>query len=407
MTKPDLLFIAHRIPYPPDKGDKIRSYHMLRYLAPHYRITVACIIDDPAEVRYVEPLKKMVHRVFYEVRTSLEMKIRALSSLFTNSPFTLPCFYSKVLQKSVDNYLTTYKPCAILCICSSSTEYIFRSRNGWEFLKDRILLTDLIDVDSEKWHDYSTKYTGLKKWLYQREARLLLPYEQQIISTFDRTFLVSEEERNILAQHGPVEKVESLPNGVDLEYFSPLATFARLNHSTSIRLIFSGAMDYWPNIEGAVWFVKEIFPKVKKVFPEAVFCIAGRNPDAAVVALKKKPGVEVTGSVPDMRTYLAAANLCVVPLKIARGIQNKVLEGMSMEKPVIATPGAATGLKAEPGKEIIVAENASEMASAIIELLGDIDKQRTLGVNARKYVEREHSWATHLSRLIELIEKGN
>jgi len=406
MKKPDLLFITHRIPFPPDKGDKIRSYNMLCYLAQHYRVTVACIIDDPADVRYVELLEKTAHQVFYEVRRPLAMKIRAVGSLLSGDPFTLPCFYSRRLQRAIDIFLDTHDTCAILCFCSSSAAYLFRSCHGFPVLNTKVLLADLVDVDSEKWRDYAEKHSGLLKWLYQREARLLLPYEQRIISAFDRTFLVSEEEKKVLAQHGPVEKVEALSNGVDLEYFSSYEKLVNEPYSSSFRLVFSGAMDYWPNIDGAVWFVNEIFPQVKEVFPEAVFCIAGRNPDTAVLALKKTPGVEVTGSVPDMRTYLAAATLCVVPLKIARGIQNKVLEGMAMEKPVIATPGAATGLKAEPGKEIVVAENASEMASAIIELLGDVDKQRALGVRARKYVEREHSWDGHLRRLKELIDAG-
>lgn len=400
--KSDLLFIAHRIPYPPDKGDKIRSYHMLQHLAERYRVTVACMIDDPDDVRHVEALKQMVHQVFYRVRPRLAMKVRAVGALLTGRPFSLPCFYSRSLQGDIDRFLDDHPVCATLCFCSSAADYVFRSRH-WDILRKSVLLADLIDVDSEKWRDYAAKQPGPMGWLYRREARLLLPYELRIVAEFDRTFLVSEEERGVLAQYGSVEKVEALSNGVDLDYFSPnkVASTAPL---PSARLVFSGAMDYWPNVEGALWFAREVFPRVKQAFPEAVFCIAGRNPTDAVLELKKLPGVEVTGTVPDMRAHLAGATLCVVPLMIARGIQNKVLEGMAMAKPVVATRGAATGIKAVVGEDLIVADGAEAMAKAVIDLLGDPEGQRILGQNARAYVEQAHSWVAHLQRLDELIE---
>ncbi len=165
-------------------------------------------------------------------------------------------------------------------------------------------------------------------------------------------------------------------------------------------------MDYWPNIEGAVWFAREVFPAVRQAVPDAVFCIAGRNPDTTVTDLRQLPGIEVTGTIPDMRTHLASATLCVAPLMIARGIQNKVLEAMAMHKAVVATPGAATGLKAVPGEEIVVAENAAEMATKIIGLLKNPEKRQRIGASARRYVEREHCWDKHLGRLNELIEAG-
>ena len=291
----------------------------------------------------------------------------------------------------------------MVCFCSSATEYVFHSVHYSKGLKQVVLLADLVDVDSEKWRQYAVRQSGAMRWIYRREGRLLLPYELKIAELFDRTFLASEEERGVLAQYGSVEKVEALSNGVDLDYFSPnkVASTAPL---PSARLVFSGAMDYWPNVEGAVWFAREVFPSVRQAFPEAVFCIAGRNPTEAVLELKKLPGVEVTGTVPDMRAHLAGATLCVVPLMIARGIQNKVLEGMAMAKPVVATSGAATGIKAKIGEDLVVADGAEAMAKAVMELLADPVRQRTLGQNARAYVERAHSWAAHLQRLDEIIE---
>jgi polysaccharide biosynthesis protein PslH len=402
--KKDLLIIAHRIPFPPDKGDKIRTYNIVHYLAEHYRVTVACMIDDHADLQYVPALEKIVHQVYAQVRSAKQMKLHAALSLFTGRSFTQQCFYSKNLQSSIDSYLEQNATCAVLCFCSSSAEYLYRSRHGFMSLQSRTLMNDLIDVDSEKWGQYAEKQNGLMKWIYQREARLLLPFELKIAQDFDRTFLVSAEEKAVLAVHGSVDKVEALSNGVDLEYFSPDKVDKKQHPTAANKLVFSGAMDYWPNVEGAIWFAEKIFPQIKQAVPSATFCIAGRNPTDDIMNLKNRNGIEVTGTVPDMRDYLATATICVVPLLIARGIQNKVLEAMAMGKPVIATRGAATGTSAIDGEELIIADDEQQMANNIIALLADPLRQSEIGRKGRKYVEREHSWESHLKRLIEIIE---
>ncbi len=402
MKPSKVLFIAHRIPYPPNKGDKIRSFHMLRHLTENHRVAVACMIDDSRDIEYIDALNEMVDQVFYEVRSPFAMKMKAVGAVLSGEPFTKPCFYSVNLQRSIDRYLDDNDVQAVICFCSSSAEYVFRSRHYPESLQKKVLLADMVDVDSEKWRQYAEQKSGLMKWLYRREAEYLRPYEQKIAESFDRTFLVSEEEKNVMAQSGAVDKVEALSNGVDLDYFSPESHRGNENSSKN-RLVFSGAMDYWPNIEGAVWFVDKVFPAVKSAVPDAVFCIAGRNPHDDVLALRKIPGIEVTGTVPDIRDYLSDAAICVAPLQIARGIQNKVLEGMAMHKAVVATSGAATGLKAVPGRDIIVATGETQMVEAIIRLLHDSDERRQIGLSARRYVECAHSWDAHLGRMSELV----
>lgn len=402
--KKDLLFIAHRIPYPPDKGDKIRTYHFLDYLAQHYCVTVACIIDDPADIDYVAALRQRVDQVYYQLRSASQMKKWAVGSLLSGRSVTQHCFYAKELQQQIDDYLDQHDPVAIISFCSSTADYLFRSRHSFEALQDKVLLNDLIDVDSVKWAQYAEKHKGFMGWIYRREARLLAACEAKIVASFDRTFLVSEEERQVLSQHTSIEKVEALSNGVDLDYFSPEKVDKQQHPTATCKLVFSGAMDYWPNVEGAAWFAEKIFPLVKESYPQAEFCIAGRNPTEQVLALKKISGVEVTGTVPDMRDHLSTATICVVPLKIARGIQNKVLEAMAMAKPVIATSGAATGTKAIDTEEIIIADDERQLANEIIALLADSERQLDIGRKAREYVEREHSWESHLKRLVEIIE---
>lgn len=404
--KKDVLVLAHRIPYPPDKGDKIRTYHMVRHLAQHYRVTLVSLIDDPEDCQHIPALEQMVHRFHYQVRTAKTMRVYAGVSLVTGRSFSQQCFYANDLQQIVDDYLEHQNPAAILCFCSSMADYVFRSRHWPERFHHIPLLDDLIDVDSEKWLQYAEKNNPALRWLYRREARLLRTFEQRIVHEFDRVFLVSEEEKNVLGEHVAVDNVEALANGVDLDYFSLSGVDLQRFVTAPCKLVFSGAMDYWPNVEGAVWFAEKIFPLVRQKVPEVSLCIAGRNPTPAVRALENNPGIEVTGTVPDMRDHLATATICVVPLLIARGIQNKVLEAMAMERPVVATRGAATGTHAVDGEELIVADGEEQMAGAIIDLLGDEPRRREMGANARAYVEREHSWASHLQRLSEIIEES-
>jgi sugar transferase (PEP-CTERM/EpsH1 system associated) len=364
------------------------------------------MIDDPRDIKHVATLQEMVQKVFYEVRTPLAMKLKAAGSLLTGDPFTKPCFYSTRLQKSIDDYLDNHDVRAVLCFCSSAAEYVFRSRHYRTTLQQKVLLADLVDVDSEKWRQYAGHKSGVMRWLYNREANCLRPYEQHIIDSFDRTFLVSEEEKGVLGQYGSTDKVEALTNGVDLDYFTPKSPAHSSVRGSGNRLVFSGAMDYWPNIEGAVWFANNVFPQVLKAFPDSAFCIAGRNPDDAILALKNRPGIEVTGTVPDIRACLASAAICVAPLQIARGIQNKVLEGMAMGKAVVATPGAATGLKAVPDEEIVVSGSEADFAKAVITLLNNPEERQKIGTNARAYVESHHSWDAQLGMLGSLIDAG-
>ena len=405
MMKKDLLLVVHRIPYPPDKGDKIRTYNFMRYLSSRYRVTLVCMIDDPDDIKYISELEKIVDSVQWQYRSRTQMKLQVGKALICGDPFSLHCFYSSKLQDAVDRYLDTTKPVAILSFCSSMAEYLFRSRHRLsELAKNTLILNDLIDVDSAKWNQYAEKHKNIIGWLYRREGRLLLKQEAKIADQFHRTYLVSPEEVSVLAEFGDVSKVFPLANGVDLEYFNPSLVDLHLYPAASCKLVFSGAMDYWPNIEAAQWFCDNILPLVRDVFPHVEFCIAGRNPTPEIRALEKIDGVVVTGTVPDMRNHLATATVCVVPLLIARGIQNKVLEAMAMAKPVVATRGAATGTTARNRDEIIITDNSEDMAREIINLLEDKKKAERIGVLARKYVENHHSWSFHLQQMVDYIE---
>ncbi len=405
MMKKNLLLIVHRIPFPPDKGDKIRTYNIMRFLASRYKVTLVCMIDEPDDIKHIAELEKWVDVVHWQYRSRTQMKLQVVKALLKKDSFSQHCFYSSKLQAVIDKYLDTTTPVAILSFCSSMAEYLFRSRHRFDQLAERtLILNDLIDVDSEKWNQYAEKHKNIISWIYRREGRLLIDQERKIAEQFHRTYLVSPEEVAVFAEHSDASKVFSLANGVDLEYFNPRLVDPNLYSAAPCKLVFSGAMDYWPNIEGAQWFCANVLPLVREAFPQVEFCIAGRNPTPDILALGKIDGVTVTGTVPDMRNYLATATVCVVPLLIARGIQNKVLEAMAMAKPVVATLGAATGTSAYHGKEIIIADDGEGMSREIIKILGDEQERERIGALARQYVERNHSWSFHLQQMVDFIE---
>jgi sugar transferase (PEP-CTERM/EpsH1 system associated) len=260
---------------------------------------------------------------------------------------------------------------------------------------------DLIDVDSYKWTQYAEQSLGLKRWVYRYEARCLSEYEHRIAKTFDHLLVVSEQEKNIFLRGLMAPNLEVVKNGVDLKFFNPF--YIQQFDLQKPTLVFTGVMDYWPNIEGVCWFVERIFPCIRSVFPEVTFYIVGSRPTTEIKNLEHTEGVVVTGFVEDVRDYLAAASVCVVPLRIARGIQNKVLEAMAMGKPVVTTPQAFEGIKAVPDEEIITAETEANFATAVIDLLRNPGRGQQIGEHARFCVEKHYSWENNLRVLDTLL----
>ena len=383
------VVICHRIPYPPNKGEKIRSYNLLRCLCRYCDVSLFFLIDHPGDVEYVANLRSLAKFVAYH-KINPKLK-KALSSLafLRESPISVRYFYSPRLQREVDRTLED-APDLIFCSSSPTAEYVFRSSCYKNALKHTKLVMDLIDVDSEKWLGYAKRSKGPLGIVYRMEARYLLRYEARISKEFDQIFLVSEAERNLFLRRTRATNVSVLPNGVDLHFFSP-------NHKSGIGkigpiLVFTGAMDYWPNVDGVIWFAKEIFPKIRETFPSSKFFIVGRDPTKEVKELASDPQITVTGFVEDVRDYISLADVCVVPLRLARGIQNKVLEAMAMGKPVIATSEALRGIEAIPERDVLVSDDGSGFARQVIRVLSDSALGKELGKNARKCVETKYSW---------------
>ena len=420
-----ILYIAHRIPYPPNRGDKIRSFNEIKYLSQRHEIHLACLADDSKDLKYENDLKRFCKSTNVVLINLKMVKLKSSFYLFSKKPLSVPYFYSRKLQRSVDQLLSTNHYDAIFCFSSPMAEYVFRSRSlvsgclklekslvkgspvtSYQKLASRNqkLIMDFVDVDSDKWGQYSKHARFPMSWVYALEGRRLADYERKVAETFDHSIFVTEAEAKIFRNKNlHIKNITAISNGVDLDYFSPTVS----QHPSTINqqpvIVFTGVMNYFANVDGVVWFTKEILPLIRKEIPEIRFYIVGRNPTKEVLSLALDSSVTVTGYVPDTREYLKMAAVVAAPLRIARGIQNKVLEAMAMGIPVVATPQAFEGVEAEPGRDLILGGDVRKIAEGVIGLVKEGSLRKSIGDNARRTIEKNYCWSKNLEKLDNVL----
>lgn len=408
-----LLFLAHRIPYPPNKGDKIRSFHQLRALVERgHEVHLLAFADDAGDMGYQVDLAKLCASVQIIPLKRQWAQVRALRALFSSQPLSLGYYESTPMRAAVQQKLADEQFDAVFVYSSTMAQYVPRE------LAARTLV-DMVDVDSEKWLDYARKVNAAKAWLYRLEWKRLRRYEQEIVATYGHTLLTTPREAALLDQLDEFTRrarLRTLTNGVDLVHFRPEPWRLRILDKLPLherqwfadpsapRLVFTGAMDYYANVEGVKYFAESILPLVREREPRAEFLIVGSKPTDEVKQLGQLPGVQVTGFVEDVRPYLQAATVCVVPLRIARGVQNKVLEAMATAKAIVATPEGVAGLNVMDGEHLLLAHSPRKLAEHIVKLIRDEELRCELGENARSFVEEHHDWAPLLQRFVELLE---
>ena len=392
-----LLYLTHRIPYPPNKGDKIRSYHVLQHLRKHFKVYLGTFIDDEQDWQYVNHLNSLCEETCFVRLDPLLARMRSLIYLFSSMPLSLPYYRSSKLSTWVSNQLSSGTIKHTVVFSSAMAQYISETDIACSVI-------DFVDVDSDKWSQYASTKVWPQKWVYQREANLLLEYEKYVTKKCSYATFVSEKEAGLFKQLSPeVEnKITYFNNGVDTEYFSPSQNFANPYKPNTRVLVFTGAMDYWPNVDAVRWFAAELFPAICTKIPDLEFYIVGARPTKTVLELSAIPGVVVTGSVDDVRPYLAFSEIAIAPLRIARGIQNKVLEAMAMEKLVVASPQALEGITAIPGIELFVADGAEAYIDHVISLLEN--PRMEPGKAARRRVIEDYNWDKNLSRIDRLLQ---
>ena len=397
-----VLFLVHRLPYPPNKGDKVRSFHMLRHLAVNHDVHLGTFIDDPADEVHLPKVKSFcatMHAARLVPRTA---KLRSAIGLVTGEALSLPYYRDSSLREWVAATIKQVKPDVAVVFSSVMADYL-------NTVPGLPALVDFVDMDSAKWTQYAQTHGWPMSWVYRREGAKLFAFERLVAKRSHASFFVTDAEAAMFRAAAPesAEQVGVICNGVDADFFSPANAGKSPFTTAEVPLVFTGAMDYWPNVDAATWFATEAMPMLQQAVPGAKFYIVGRSPDPSLRVLADGSGgrVVVTGTVDDVRPYLAHAKLVVAPLRIARGIQNKVLEAMAMARPVIASANCAGPIQAEPGKHLMAAASIGDYVDAITTLLADTEAAEAMGRVAREHVVAHYSWDAHLAGLDRAISR--
>jgi sugar transferase (PEP-CTERM/EpsH1 system associated) len=397
-----LLFLAHRIPYPPDKGDKIRAWHMLDHLADRWEVDLGCLVDDAGDLKHLQVLRDRCAKVEARAVGRRAQAARALLRIRPGQPLSLGWFHDPALAAWVSRGLQEHRWDATLVYSSAMAPYVMTPSVQRGRLR-RVL--DMVDVDSEKWRAYAATAAAPMRQVWAREARTLLDLERRAARAFDASLFVSEAEARRFAELAPesADRVTWVDNGVDLARFDPSLAHPSPYRGEAPVVVFTGTMNYRPNVEAACWFAEAVLPRLRTGrSPAPEFHVVGAHPAPAVLALRALPGVHVSGAVADIRPYVAHAAVAVAPLRIARGIQNKVLEAMAMARPVVASPEAFEGVRATAGRDLLVADGAEETARRVEEVLAG--RHPCLGTRGRVAVAAGHDWNATLVRLDALME---
>ena len=393
--KPPLLFLTQRIPYPPNKGEKLRSLQILRHLRETYDVHLGTLVDDPRDIEHIPTVEALCASAHFGIIDRRRAKITCLRGLVTGEPLSVTFYRDRGLDAWITATIARVAPVAMVVCSSNMAPYVLdRHQAG------RVCLVDLVDVDSEKWRAYAEVGGAIMRWVHRREWRQTAALESRIAAECTWSTFVSAEEAALFRGQQPAAagRIRSISNGVDHAYFDPALPVAPVYDTARRNFVFTGTMDYPPNIDAVTWFATDILPQIQRTAPDAQFHIVGSSPAAPVQALANRPGVFVTGRVPDVRPYVAHATAAVAPMRIARGIQNKVLEAMAMARTVVLTADALEGIHAVPAAEVILANTADDFTQAC---LAPVDP--AVGAAARRRVLSDYSWPALLSGFDPLL----
>lgn len=395
------LFLCHRIPFPPNKGDKIRSYALLKHLAGLGPVHVGCFVDEKEDFKYLDEVRALAGGdcLFIPLGAMAKWSRSALA-LAMGQPITTAYFGSSRLGRWVADILAAKQIENIVVFGSAMAPYLM----GRSPESGRVLF-DMVDVDSDKWRQYATASRGLARWIYAREAQALERLEREAVRRFGKTLLVSHFEAETFRAIAPLDAshIESLNNGVDLDRFSPRNSLPNPFPVGEQAIVMTGRMDYRPNFGGAIWFAKQVAPFIFDRLPTAHLYFVGSNPPSSLLRLAGAR-ITVTGDVDDVRPYIQHAAAIVAPLQLARGVQNKVLEAMAMEKAVVATHEATRALDVTNGQHLWIENDPIHFADAVVRAVQS-PAHGSVMRNARKYVEDHHNWTAIFRELdIHLAE---
>ena len=388
----NILLLTHRIPYPSDKGDKIHTYQLLRHLGRRHHLLLGTFVDNPGDEQHLPQVRAMCAELHAARLHPPLARLRSLAGLVRNRPLTVAYYRDSSMARWVHEVNARCKLDAVIAHSSTMLQYALRLRAP--------LIADMNDVDSAKWVDYGRLHRWPMSWVYRREAACLLEEERRGAQQARLSLFATLREAALFKSLAPesAARVQVLGNGVDTAYFDALDSRPSPYASGQLPIVFVGTMDYHPNVDAVIWFVEKVLPQVRQRFAQARFYIVGRNPTPAVRALAGA-GVSVTGAVPDVRPWLQHAAVVATPMRVVRGIMNKVLEAMAMGRPVVTTQACAESLQAQPGLHLLVADDASGFVAHVERLLSDRQVGCELGQAARGFVSSTYSWAERMAML--------
>ncbi|MXP25333.1 TIGR03087 family PEP-CTERM/XrtA system glycosyltransferase [Altererythrobacter indicus] len=402
--KGEILFLAHRIPFPPDRGDKIRSHHILKRLAQMAPVHVACFADNTSDLASEGELATVTstHRL---VDRKKSLMLAGIEALLHGEPISLPAFRSLALQDYITRLLAEKRIDVIYVFSGQMGQYVPADFTGQ-------VIVDLVDVDSAKFDAYAEDSSWPMSWVNRREGKLLKLEEQRLVERADDVLLVSEAEVNLLRERLPGDlagstKIRALGNGTNSNFFNPslVPPEPAMARKRGPHYVFTGQMDYPPNVAAALRGIERLLPAIQAVHPEAEFHVVGRNPTTELRTHDGKNGCRVWGEVADVRPFLVSADCVLVPLEIARGVQNKVLEAMAMACPVVMTPQAATGIGGKDGEHYWVADSDAGFVNAALKAVKP-DNRLAIGDAARRFVVENLSWMAMLAPLNAMVKTG-
>lgn len=396
-----LLYLTHRVPYPPNKGDKIRSYHLLRFLARHYRVMLGTFVDDAADRAHVHVLRQWCEDLHAEPLNPVLARLASVRALVSGEALTVSYYRSAALARWVDATVARHNIRKAVIFSSPMAQYVQR-------FPDLRVVADFCDVDSAKWTQYAALRTWPLSWIFTREGERLLAFERAAAAHAAATVFVTPAEAQLFAERAPevAHQVRAVGSGVDTVFFEADPDRVSPYNFDEVPIVFTGAMDYWPNVDAVTWFAHEVLPRVRAAAAQARFYIVGMNPAPAVRALARLSGVIVTGRVDDVRPYLQHARVVVAPLRVARGVQNKVLEAMAMARPVVVSAACAAGIGGVVGREFEAAADAVAFAQRVLDFLDPLVGDE-VGQRARRRIVGDFNWDANLRQFGALLEAGS
>jgi polysaccharide biosynthesis protein PslH len=390
----NILYLVHRAPHPPDKGDRIRSFHLLKHLSSLGRVHLAAFADEQVSESSLQALDQLAARIEI-IPVGRARWLKAAFSLLHGESASEGLFSCHRLTATLRRWVSETHFDVAVAFCSSMAPHLAGLPIPRKFV-------DLVDVDSEKFLQYAEQASAFKRRLYSLEGARVRNLEARIGGFAERVVLATEPEADLYRRIAPKSNVAAVANGVDFNYFARTSAVPEADSCA-----FVGAMDYRANVECVHWFVDRVWPEVRRLRPNAVFRIVGRNPTSSILALGSRPGVTVTGAVPEVRPYLDRTMVAVAPLRVARGVQNKVLEAMAVGRPVLASPAAAVGLHVNHDAELLLAGEPAEWVQRLFRLWDDAELRARLSDAGRAYVETEHSWDSCLAPWTQWLRQND